>query len=83
MENWKMPEKNSAKVREFRSEPCAHESIQCLPYSEHSMNLDGGWLTCNLTSFSAVFKSYQDDGQMIMKGCLQYNALRRSQIRDR
>ena len=30
-----------------------------------------GWMTCDFTSFSTVFQSYQDDGQMIMKGCVQ------------
>ena len=27
-----------------------------------------GLMICDLTSFSTVFQSYQDDGQMIMKG---------------
>ena len=26
---------------------------------------------CDFTSFLTVFKSYQDDGMMIMKDCLQ------------
>ena len=26
-------------------------------------------------SFSTVFQSYQDDGQMIMKGCVQWNSV--------
>ena len=30
-----------------------------------------GWLTCDFTSFSTVFQSYQDDGQMIMTGFVQ------------
>ena len=29
-----------------------------------------GWMACNFTSFS-TFQSYQDNGQMIMKGCVQ------------
>ena len=29
-----------------------------------------GWMTCDFTSFSTVFHSYQDDGQMILKGCV-------------
>ena len=33
----------------------------------------GGWVTCNFTSFLTVFQSYQDDGQVIMKGCVQWN----------
>ena len=32
-----------------------------------------GWMICDFTSFSTVFQSYQDDGQMIMKGCVQWN----------
>ena len=27
-----------------------------------------GWMTCDFTSFSTVFHSYQDDGRMIMIG---------------
>ena len=34
-----------------------------------------GWITCDFTSFSTVFQSYQDDGQMIMKGCVQWNSV--------
>ena len=32
-----------------------------------------GWITCDFTSFSTVFQSYQDDGRMIIKGCVQWN----------
>ena len=32
-----------------------------------------GWMVCDFTSFSTVFQSYQDDGQMIMKRCVQWN----------
>ena len=28
---------------------------------------------CYFLSFSTVFESYQDDGRMIMKGCVQWN----------
>ena len=28
-----------------------------------------GWMTCDFTSFSTVFQSYQDDGRLIMKDC--------------
>ena len=34
-----------------------------------------GWVTCNFTSFSTVFQSYQDNGWMIMKGCMQFNPI--------
>ena len=30
-------------------------------------------MTCDFTSFLTVFQSYQDDGQMIMKGCVQWS----------
>ena len=30
-------------------------------------------MTCDFTSFSTVFQSYQDDGRIIMKGCVQCN----------
>ena len=36
--------------------------------SERSVNLMDGWMICNFISFSTVFQSYQDDGQMIMTG---------------
>ena len=32
-----------------------------------------GWMTCDFMSISTVFQSYQDDGQVIMKGCVQWN----------
>ena len=32
-----------------------------------------GWMDCGFTSFSTVFQSYQDNGGMIMKGCMQWN----------
>ena len=30
-------------------------------------------MTCDVTSFPAVFQSYQDDRRVIMKGCVQWN----------
>ena len=33
-----------------------------------------GWLAI-FTSFSTVFQSYQDDGRLIMKGCVQRNSV--------
>ena len=32
-----------------------------------------GWMNGDFKSFSTVFQSYQDDGQMIMKGSVQWN----------
>ena len=31
-----------------------------------------GWMTWNFMPFSTVFQSYQDDAQVIMKGCVQW-----------
>ena len=30
-------------------------------------------MICDFTSFSTVFQSYQNDGRLIMKGCVQWN----------
>ena len=38
-------------------------------FSKHS-KMDG-WMTCDVTSFSTVFQSYQDNERLIMKGCVQ------------
>ena len=41
-----------------------------------TIEMDGwmdGWMDCKFTSLSTVFLSYQDDGTVIMKGCLQWN----------
>ena len=32
-------------------------------------------MTCDFTSFSTVFESYQDDGRKMMKGCVQWNLI--------
>ena len=34
-----------------------------------------GWMICYFTSFLTLFQSYQDDGQVIMKGCAQWNSV--------
>ena len=34
-----------------------------------------GWMTCDFTSFLTVSQSYQDDGWMIMKSCVQWNSV--------
>ena len=39
-------------------------------YESGALPIDG-WMTCDFTSFSTVFQSYQDDGRIIMKGCVQ------------
>ena len=36
-----------------------------------------GWMCCNLTPFLTVFQSYQDDGMLIMKGCVQWSSVLR------
>ena len=40
-------------------------------------------MTCNFTSFSTVFQSYQDDGILIMKGCVQQNPVYGEKISPR
>ena len=32
-----------------------------------------GWMICDFTPFSTVFQSYQDNGPMIIKGCVQWS----------
>ena len=32
-----------------------------------------GWMNGDVTFFSTIFMSYQDDGRVIMKGCIQWN----------
>ena len=32
-----------------------------------------GWMTCNCNALLKVFQSYQDDGWVIIKGCVQWN----------
>ena len=34
-----------------------------------------GSMTCDFSSVSIVFQSYQDDGQVIMKNCVQWNPI--------
>ena len=34
-----------------------------------------GWMACDFTSFSTVFQSYQDDGKLIMKVCVQWSSV--------
>ena len=37
------------------------------------MNIYGGWMTCNFTSFLTVFQSYQDNGRVIINDRMQWN----------
>ena len=30
-----------------------------------------GWIKCEFTPFSTLFRSYQDDGRVLIKGCVQ------------
>ena len=46
-------------------------SCSCLIWV-YSVRMDG-WMTCDFTSFSTVFQSYQADGRLIMKGYVQWN----------
>ena len=34
-----------------------------------------GWITCHFTFFQTVFRSYQDDEGMMMKGCVKWNTV--------
>ena len=47
------------------------------PYQSHDIQImqTDGWMDdlVIFTSFSTVFQSYQDDGQLTMKGCEQWN----------
>ena len=35
----------------------------------------GRWITCDFTSFSTVFMSYQEDERLITKGCVQWSSV--------
>ena len=43
-------------------------------YNDCFAGMDGR-MTCEFTSFSTVFHSYQDDGRLIMKGCVPWNSV--------
>ena len=34
-----------------------------------------GSITCEFESFLTVFKSYLDDGRVVMKGCVQWDPI--------
>ena len=48
--------------------------VECYDRFEENCSHDG-WITCDFTSFSTIFQSYQDDGWVVMKGCVQSNAV--------
>ena len=63
----------------YRGSPCMFSMRK---YEKLSLELSmlpliwmDGWMTCDFTSFSTVFQSYQDDGRLIMKGCVQWNSI--------
>ena len=43
--------------------------------SEQNFVKVDGWMICNFRSFSTVFQLYQDNGWMIMKGCVQWHSV--------
>ena len=45
-----------------------------LPPILDSGSMDG-WMICDYMSFSTVLQLYQDDGQLIMKGSVQWNPI--------
>ena len=47
---------------------------QYIEYSCWVLLLDE-WMTCDFMSFSTVFQSYQDNGRLIMNGCVQWNSI--------
>ena len=48
------------------------ESVPIYPKFRFRERMNG-WMTCDFTSFSTAFQSYQDDGRVIMKGCVHWN----------
>ena len=54
-----------------------HQGTQCILVKKTELHrMDGwmaGWMICDFTSFSTVFQSYQDDGRMVLKDCVQWN----------
>ena len=52
--------------------PCSdtNDVIDLLP-----QNYIDGRMTCDFTSFSIVFQSYQDNERLIMKGCVQWSSV--------
>ena len=58
-----------------REEP-ASITKQCLTMKSCPSTVQkDGWMTCDVTSFSTVFQSYQDEERLIMKGRVQWNSV--------
>ena len=50
------------------------EYCQVLDFTKGSVKLRrDGWMTCDFTSFSTVFQSYQDHERLLMTGYVQWN----------
>ena len=45
----------------------------CSHYCIDSVKWMDGWMTCDFKPVSTVFQSYQEDGQIIMEGCVLEN----------
>ena len=39
-------------------------------FSSGTLTYINGWMPCDFTSFLLLFQSYQDNGRVIMKGCI-------------
>ena len=51
---------------------CEQQSALSYIRSSATVMSMGGWMTCDFTSLSAVFQSYQDVRRVIIKCCLQW-----------
>ena len=47
--------------------------ICILRLTDFILKMMNGWMICDFMSFLIVLQSYQDDGRVIMKGCVQWN----------
>ena len=57
--------------------------FQHLTFLRRAVKIMDRWMTCDFTSFSTVFQSYQDDFWMIMKGLVQWNVVTVGKISPR
>ena len=44
-------------------------------FPSKTISEEDGWMICDITSFSSVSQSYQDDGWVIMNGCVLWNLI--------